>query len=321
MTAENDALRQFRRFRRLASAVGWMPRWAARLYTRIHTRVQLAVTDYSRVREIVTKNLEPVVGAAEAPRVARRTMLNYGFFLNDYFRIPAMTPAWVPRMLNHLTGEEHLTAALAAGKGAILVTPHLGNWELGGIFLRLRGSPLTVVAVPDSVVPGITLFRDWARKGHGIDVVNLEPGNLSPLTLVRALEANRVVAMLGERNFFEADPVEVDFFGRRTKFPRGAALLSIATGAPLLPGFVTFGRRGRYDSELTPAIAVPASGTKAEKAAEMTRRLAKIFEDRIRAHPDQWFIFDPYWGDGEPISNIARAVAGKADGGIVSPLR
>ena len=322
MAADGDVERQFRRFRRISRWIGWWPRRLAVWFGKLRTRWVIATGDFDQVRGILRANLEPVLPPGEDPGPVVESLLRkYGLFLTDYFRIPSMRADRFRPLFRPLKGQEHVQAALQKGKGAILVTPHLGNWELGGIAMRLMGMPVTVVAVPDNVNPGVTRYRDWARSVHGIRVLNIGPGLMTPLELARALEENHLVAMLADRNFFEADPVEVEFFGRKAWFPRGPALLALATGAPILPAFVTLGEGDKYDAEVCAPVPVPEEGTKPERAAAAIRSLARLFEERIRSHPDQWFIFDPFWSGAEPLSNTAREAAGLAGGGSVSPLQ
>ncbi|MCE9581329.1 MAG: lysophospholipid acyltransferase family protein [Planctomycetes bacterium] len=319
MSSDADVARQLKRYRRMTTLVGWWPRWLARVFSVFRTRWVLATGDFDKVRKIVSDNLDPILPpGVDRAAATERLLRNYGMFLTDYFRIPAMKPSWMKSMFWPLQGMEHIDAALAAGKGAILATAHLGNWELGGIAMRMRGLGVTAVAVPDSLNVAVTQWRDEARRGHGIEVVNVATGLMAPLELARALEANRVVAMLVDRNFVESDPVELDFFGRKAKFPRGPALLSQATGAPILPAFVIMGAKGKYVAEVGTPIRCPEEGTKRERTAVTTRKLVDVLERKIRENAEQWYIFDPYWG-GEPQSNTARAVAGLKD--MTSPLQ
>lgn len=320
MSSDADIARQIRRFNGLTRLVGWMPRWMARGFAKLRTRWVISFGEFGKVRKIVERNLEPVLPpGADLSKAADRLLMNYGLFLMDYFRIPRMTQAWVPRMFHPMRGIERVDEALKLGKGVILATAHLGCWELGGVTLSLQGKQVTAVGVPDPTNAAINQWRDEMRRAHGLDVITIAPGQMSPLDMMRALDRNRVVCMLTDRNFVESDPIELEFFGRRAKFPRGPAILSIATDAPLLPAFVTLGKGGKYKAEVEPAIAVPPKGTKQERGAIMMQALVKVLEAKIRENAEQWYIFDPYWGDAEPVSNIARKVAGLPGG--VSPLK
>ncbi|MEK7466985.1 MAG: lysophospholipid acyltransferase family protein [Planctomycetota bacterium] len=320
MSSSADVERQIRRFRRLTTLVGWMPRWLARAFSPVRTRWTITFGSFGKVRKILEKNLEPVMPpGTDLAAAADRLLMNYGMFMMDYFRIPRMTKEWIPKMFHPMRGIERVGEALKAGKGVIIATAHLGCWELGGIAIRLQGMPVTVVSVPDPTNDALNQWRDSVRRSFGIDVVTIAPGQMSPLDLMRALEANRVVCMLTDRNFVEADPVELDFFGRRVRFPRGPALLSLTTGAPILPSFVTLGPGGRYYADVGEPVRVPEGGTKMERIEATMQALVKVLESKIRENAEQWYIFDPYWEKSEPMSNIARKLAGLEGG--VSPLK
>jgi Kdo2-lipid IVA lauroyltransferase/acyltransferase len=320
VSSSADIESQIRRFRRLTTLVGWMPRWLARLFSPIRTRWTISFGKFGKVREIVAKNLAPVMPpGTDLAAAADRLLMNYGMFMMDYFRIPRMTPKWIPKMFHSMRGTERVDEALKAGKGVILATAHLGCWELGGIAMRLQGKEVTVVSVPDPTNDAVNQWRDANRASFGIKVVTIAPGQMSPLDLVTALEANRVVCMLTDRNFVEADPVELDFFGRKAQFPKGPALLSLMTGATILPAFVTMGPGGKYYADVAEPVRVPESGTKMERVEATMQALVKVLETKIRENAEQWYIFDPYWEKSEPVSNIARKLAGLEGG--VSPLK
>ena len=321
MSSSAEIEQQVRRFRRLTFLVGWMPRWLARLFSPLRTRWVITFGTFGKVRKIVEKNLEPVMPpGTDLAAAADRLLMNYGMFLMDYFRIPRMTKEWIPKMFHQpMRGIERIDEALKAGKGVIVATAHLGCWELGGVAIRMQGMPVTAVSVADPVNDAINQWRDSMRRANGIEVVTIARGQMSPIDLMNALEANRVVCMLADRNFVEADPVELDFFGRRASFPRGPAILSLMTGAPILPAFVTMGPGGRYYADVAEPVPVPAGGTKMERVEATMQALVKVIEAKIRENAEQWYIFDPYWEKSEPVSNIARKVAGLEGG--VSPLK
>ncbi|KAF0247121.1 MAG: lipid A biosynthesis lauroyl [Planctomycetota bacterium] len=321
MSSSADIERQIRRFRRLTFLVGWMPRWLARLFSKLRTRWVITFGTFGKVRTIVAKNLEPVMPpGTDLAAAADRLLMNYGMFMMDYFRIPRMTKAWIPKMFHQpMRGIGRIDEALKAGKGVILATAHLGCWELGGVSLRLQGMPVTAVSVTDPMNEAVNQWRDSVRRANGIEIVIIAAGQMSPIDMMNALEKNRVVCMLTDRNFVETDPVELDFFGRRARFPRGPAILSLMTGAPILPAFVTMGPGGRYYADVAEPVLLPEKGTKMERVEAAMQALVKVLESKIRENPEQWYIFDPYWEKSEPMSNIARKLAGLEGG--VSPLK
>ena len=182
-----------------------------------------------------------------------------------------------------LHGEEVLRSALERGRGLILATVHTGNWELSGLTLAGRGYPVTTVA-------GEQLRSGWSdevrglKERFGIHVVTPGP-NLRHL--VRDLHANRVVALHVDGDLFTGG-LEVLFFERRVRVPRGPARLSRITGAPV--AFAFCHRTGRKKLDIVIEDTATAPTTTQEENA-LTRRLVRRVERRISDAPGQWCIF------------------------------
>src|SRR6185369_127202 len=147
-----------------------------------------------------------------------------------------------------------LDQALAAGTGAILVSPHLGNWELGGLGLADLGYTINVLTFrePDEKVNEL---RELVRKERGIRFIYVDRQDASPLAIIEAVYAlrrNEVLALLGDRDG-SSHTIRMDFFGQPTDIPVGAAYLAIASGAPVIPVFVPM-ENGRYATLMDEAI-------------------------------------------------------------------
>jgi KDO2-lipid IV(A) lauroyltransferase len=217
---------------------------------------------------------------------------NFSRMLADYFHCAAGGNA--TRLLDDWEGIEHLEQARAAGKGVILVTAHLGNWELGGILLALRGLPMSVVTLEEPTTE-LTRWRDAYRQKVGIRTHAVGPGHdFAFLELIRTLRDGGVVAMLVDRPY-AGSGISVEFFGRRAEFSSGAALLWQHTGAPVVPAFVLRNSRGGYTAFAQPPLEfVKTRDPRADLAAN-TQVLATRFEHVIREYPDQWFNYVPIW--------------------------
>ncbi|NDY41393.1 lysophospholipid acyltransferase family protein [Dissulfurirhabdus thermomarina] len=255
---------------------------------------------WGRMRRIVQGNLAVVLGLPpDAPRVrrlARNVFRNYGLYLVDYVRISWITPRTLPRVIAEEAGTAHIRAALDRGRGAILVTPHLGHWELGGLSLAFRGLSVTALTLTDHE-SRVQEYRDRVRGRLGIETVHIAPDDPGTvLKLARLLRENKVVVMLGDR-WEGGKRVPVTFFGRRTFFPAGAAALALATGAPIIPVFVVLRPDNRYRAWMeTPVEVVRRPNQRGEAVlAEKTQELAAAFERVIARHPDQWYHFFDYW--------------------------
>jgi KDO2-lipid IV(A) lauroyltransferase len=191
-----------------------------------------------------------------------------------------------------------MVEALHAGKGAICITPHLGNWEIGGLLFSFKGGRLNVLTL-DERDSDTRSFREEMRRRRGIKNLYVNPKDDSPMAIldaVKALRQNEIVAMLGDR-IESQKTMFFNFFGTKTAFPIGVAILAMATEAPVLPVFVVMERNRKYRGIIEPPIFFnPSSREERETAIrEGMEKLIKIFEGYIEKYPDQWYNFFPYW--------------------------
>lgn len=259
---------------------------------------RLADLNYWRLRrhrEIVGANLAPLLDGddAEANRASRRLFRNYAEQLADYAWFFGTPDIRVEEAFSEAEGYEHVERAREAGKGTLLVTAHLGFWELGGLLFRQWGLPVKVLTLEDPD-PGVHEERSRIRAGLGIETITVGKDPWSSLAVARALRENAVVAMLVDR-YDGPDAVTVDLFGRRTRFAPGPALYARMTGAAVVPAFVLANGRGAYRGLILPPVPITFSGDRAADLVLNTQRVAAAIGDVIRAYPDQWYNFDDIW--------------------------
>jgi len=236
-------------------------------------------------------------GAQEIAGRARRTFQNYGQYLLDYMVMPGLTAEQKGRMVARELGQEHMVRALEQGKGVICITPHLGNWELGGLLLAFKGADLYVLTL-DETDAKTKAFRERMRAQKGIKNIYINPEDPAPaaiIEVVKVLKEKKVVAMLGDRPG-DNNTIEVDFFGRKTPFPMGVATLAMATGAAVLPVFVIL-KDGKYWGVIEEPIYFhsPSRKEREQGIRQGMGELAQVFERYIKEYPDQWYNFYPYW--------------------------
>jgi KDO2-lipid IV(A) lauroyltransferase len=266
------------------------------------TRVGLAAYRRSPcVQEALRANLGLVTGKTgpALDDLCATNVANFSRMLSDYFLCSGMDAArQAHRIVDEWSGFEHLKAARAAGRGAIIVTAHLGHWELGGVTLARRGLPLTVVTLEEPSTE-LTRWREACRRHLGIRTIAVGPGYpFAFVEMIQALRRNELLAMLVDRPY-PGSGAAVEFFGRQTEFSTAPALLSHHTGAAVLPAFVLQKPNGLYASIAAPLIPMASRNNGRTALAENTQRIATNFESIIRQHPDQWFNYVPIWrGDG-----------------------
>jgi lauroyl/myristoyl acyltransferase len=257
-------------------------------------------------RHQVERNLRrvhgPDFGGIEMQREVTATFDSYGRYFYELFRLPGESPEWIEAHFRCL-GIEQVADAVAAGHGAVLALPHLGNWDMAGAWLALQGYPVTVVAEP---VEPPELF-EWfveTRARLGMRVVPLSPS--AGTEVLRAVRNNEVVCLLCDRDL-TGDGVPVDFFGERTTLPGGPAMLALRGGAPLLPAGCYFRPDGRHETRILPAVPAERRGRIRDDVARVTQELAYRFEDLIRAAPTHWHLLQPNWPSDGRAAAPARA--------------
>ncbi len=216
---------------------------------------------------------------------ARKTFQYFGKYLADFIRFRKLTPAGIRDNVS-IQGLEHLDAIRDSKRGAIMLTAHYGNWELGGAFIASMGIPIHAVVRP---VPSPSLERifNFFRSQRGLQVIPLDHAAIG---IAKALKRGEVVALVGDRDFTGNGRPGM-FFGRETSLPRGAAWFAHRTGLPVYLGFATRAPDDSFILRIHPPIEPAAAGS--EEAIQ--EKIVAIMEETIARDPCQWFIFDPFW--------------------------
>jgi KDO2-lipid IV(A) lauroyltransferase len=187
-------------------------------------------------------------------------------------------------------GLEHVDAALARHGRALMLTAHLGNWELLTLAPALTGYPLTVVArALDS--RALDAWADRLRRTAGVEVVDKRDA-LRPA--LAALRRGRLVGVLLDQNASRREGVFVPFFGRPASTSRAVAVLALRTQTPILPAFTRRLVPGRHQIVVHPPLALPVP-TDREVVQALTARCTEAIEAAVRATPDQWLWAHDRW--------------------------
>lgn len=184
--------------------------------------------------------------------------------------------------VTHVDGLDALRSAVAAGRGAVLVTGHFGNWEIGGASVAARGVPLDVVARRQAN-PLVDRLINEARERLGMTVI---PGDGATRAALRSLRRGRAVALVADQDA-RAQGIFVPFFGRPASTHRGPAVLALRTGAPVFMGTAVRGPDGRYRVTIR-EVPVPGGDDPEERADRLTAELAAALEAAIREEPGQY---------------------------------
>jgi len=230
--------------------------------------------------------LEQSPQSPEVGRLVRQAYKHYGRMALAFF---TMTQVANRDLLAraHVSGREYLDNALQQCHGAILVLPHLGNWDMAARLCLALGYPLTAVVEDD----WSAAFAGQARRRDGLHVL---PRARSLRPLRRALDSNEPVALLCDVAPPGVHATAVCFGGQRAYLPVGPARLAIASGAPLIPCAAVTLADGRPSITANPAIYPPSPNdarSLPEQVQQLMQAVAVHFEQLIRQHPEQWYAF------------------------------
>jgi lauroyl/myristoyl acyltransferase len=264
-------------------AIGHATTWLAYRLMRDGTR---AIVDNLRV-------VRPDATERELKRMALLTYRSYARDTIDFIRSLVMNRTEFEPMMAGFDSSR-LDDLLARRRGVVIVGGHFGNWELGGVALRLlHGYQLTVVGKSE-MSPAVGEIRRRMRESLGIETLEIGQMLETALRIRRLLASNGIVAMLLDRPLGR-DRVDVSFFGRRTGFLRSPAMIGYLSGAPLLPAFVIRQADGRFCASLGEPIVVDAARPTEDSVRDATQDFAAQLESQIRVNPHLWYQFYPYW--------------------------
>jgi KDO2-lipid IV(A) lauroyltransferase len=277
------------------------PVWVARLS---EATAERAMWERETVREAILDNFSRVLDLPKDDRrvaeAGREMVRRHSRLWIDLLRYTGKRSHEAEKLMIERIGDEGLLAAHRAGKGAILLTAHVGNFELGGMFLKKLdlGEFFTVYAPDPS--PVIEAHREEARRRAGVTGLPVTNSPLAFVPILRALEKGHVIAMQGDRDISGTGRT-LPLFGEPTSFPEGPFRIAALSGAPLLPGFVIQDDDGvHYRSLIEEPITIPhlRGAAREEAILAAMKKFVAILERVIRQHPTQWYHFRRYW---EPV--------------------
>ena len=191
-------------------------------------------------------------------------------------------------------GEENLKGILAQNKGAILVSGHLGNWELLGISLMYWGFKVNPIVKFQSNGLVDKIIQD-NRRSLGMGLID-KNGFLRPI--LAAFKRNEIVSFLMDQAT-RKNGVLVNFFGKETSLPRGAAEFALKTGVPVFSARCVREKPGHYQVAIGAAIKLIRTGDHERDVEENTAMFIRLIEDMIRDNPEQWLWMHKLWRDNQ----------------------
>jgi predicted LPLAT superfamily acyltransferase len=254
----------------------------------------------SRERRASDQYLTRVLGPTHWPGRCWRTfrhLLAFGRSYLDGVMLNALGPAAFTIDRN---GHEHITALRDGTRGAVMVTAHVGAWELSSAALREEGGPRVAIVMFRSDEEKVQQLID-ALHARRPRLIAVGEGDLAALEIMRAVRAGELVCMQGDRTV-DAREVKVPFFGEPARWPVGPWIVAALSGAPLISTFaVRVGpRHYQYFADPPKTFRFDPRRSREEQLAEWVRMYVERLETLLRADPLQWFNFYDFWADAGP---------------------
>lgn len=274
---------------------------------------------YPARRRIALANLQKAYGAAlgrrARTRIARASFAHLGTICADAAYFPGLLRQPTERVAIH-EGTEHLRAAVAEGRGALVFSGHIGHWEMIGLLQPRLGIPFAMVVRPleNARIDGM-LAHLRQKAGN-----TLIPKRDAARGVLRALRARRAVAMLIDQNVREGG-LFVDFFGLPASTTPALATFALKTGAPIVPVFASLLPDGRAAIRYLPALRPVRRGTLTDDIRTLTRACTALIEEEVRRRPEEWFWMHDRWRTRPTPAGPSPAVEARAGDGAPAAAR
>jgi KDO2-lipid IV(A) lauroyltransferase len=263
--------------RKVGGAIGW-----------------LAYAATPRLRRVGLRNL--TLAFPEKPKAERETILRtmyrqLGWQLAEFCHMPSYTLDRASQFIRY-EGLEHYLAAKQRGKGVLVLTGHLGAWEMSSFYHSLAGYPMGMV-IRKLDNPRVNRFVNKIRTKHGNRVL---PKDDFARGLIAAMRAGETVGVLMDTNMTPPQGVFVDFFGRTACTASGVARVALRTGAAVVAGFLVWEpREKKYVLHFLPELPLVDTGDSERDATTNTQTFTTALENVIRRYPEQWLWVHRRW--------------------------
>lgn len=285
----------------------WLAAAVGAVVSRLPRRVMLAIGRFlgrvwalldPRHVAIAADNLRrafPDWDEARVARTARAVYAHFGEVLLDIFWLEGRSREELEALID-VEGAEHASSAVAAGRGVLFTTCHIGNWELQGIASGWLLGGVGVVGRPlDNPALDARLAAFRLKGGN----VVISKHRALP-QVMRLLKGGKGVAFLIDQNVQQSDGIFVDFFGRKAATTTAVAALAVKTRCPIVCGYSLLRPDGRYRLVYTPPIEWTPSGDREADIRHLTQKLTHLIESWVREAPEQWLWIHRRWKTQPP---------------------
>jgi KDO2-lipid IV(A) lauroyltransferase len=280
--------------------LGALPRRVARGFASAVTRMLFSLQP--KLRKTAEFNLRlafPDWNDAQRKDATRKMVRNLGWMAAEFARLPRLTKENIKEVVI-LEGHENFLEGQRRGKGVLYLTGHIGAWELSSFAHALYGYPLHYMARPLDNKRLDALVNQYRCSSGNKPIFK----NESARVMLKILKDSGTVGILADQNTMPEEGEFVEFFGKLACTTTGLARLALHTGAAVVPGYAYWDETiQKYRLRFEPPVELIQTGDTERDVFENTQRFAKVIEEIIRKHPDQWVWVHKRWKTrpkGEP---------------------
>lgn len=267
-----------------------LPRWFTTKVARFLGEIAYILNAGKRAKLI--ENYRHILGVtandSKLNLIARRAFVNLAVFYADLLRLPVMK-----KKVIHLVkfDKQNLEKALKPNRGLILVTAHIGNWDLAGVFLTALGYRVSAVVEP--IPRGWTKTFDRYRRIFAMETIPIPEHN----RINNAIKQGRIVALVADRDL-TGHGILCPAFDAFRSFPKGPAVYALRHRVPLLFGYLVYQKKKNnppYLGIIEPPIEFRPTSDMDRDIEELTKLIATRINHVISLYPDQWLVFNAAW--------------------------
>ncbi len=250
---------------------------------------RLASKSRNRIKQHLTKVYGKEKSAEEIKKLTKNVFMHSFSAAADYVRLPIMTTAEINSLIK-VDGIEHLEKAYAENRGVIMLSAHLGNWELLGIWVSNNGFPAAAIGARIRN-PYLEKLVMKFRRQCGLK--NIKRGN-DTREIIKALRLGQGVGMLIDQST-KVQGEFVDFFGYPAHTATAPYRLAKKYGSPIIPIFIHLHDDYTYHIECFPKIKLHTTGSNHQNMINTLQECSTVIENIIRKHPEQWTWIHRRW--------------------------
>jgi Kdo2-lipid IVA lauroyltransferase/acyltransferase len=248
-------------------------------------------------KKLITENLKAVLEAKgqylskkQIEELAKESYINFGKFLVEFFKFSKIDEEFIKKKVRIEGDLNLLRRLLDRGKGVVTVSAHLGNWEIGAAVLRALSYPVNAITLPHTSII-VSNFFNGIRKSLSIGVI---PTGIAVRRCFKLLKNNEMVSFLGDVDF-SGSGVKTKFMGRDAVIPKGPAVISLKTQAPIFLVFLIREKDNNFRLIIEEPIFPSDYQNNPQSVKTLTKEYTDKIEKQIKEHPTQWLMFHKVW--------------------------